>query len=146
MESEPPFWIALAFASGFVALWIGIFQAIAVWGGWKRLAAVYPERALSTIGERFRMRSVQLRRGCNYNNCVSFAASPAGLRMSLIPLMNFGHPPIFLPWDELRAEESTVWRIRVVTLTAARCPEIPIKLRPKLAERLLAAAPSATRW
>ena len=125
----------------FAALWLFIFFVIAHWGGWRRLAEIYPAHGTPT-GERLRMRSAQLRAGCNYNNCVTFVAGPMGLHLSLPFPFGFFHPPVFLPWSELRAGQGTVWRVPVVVLTAVRCPEVPIKLRARLASRLIEAGGS----
>lgn len=138
MENGLPPWSVVAFVAAFAALWLTIFKVVAHWGGWRDLSATYPSQGEPT-GERFRMRSFQLRAGCNYNNCVTLVASPAGLHISMPLPFRFAHPPIFLPWSEIRAERKKVWLVRVVTLTANRCPDVPVKLRPRLAEVLLAA-------
>ena len=135
---------AWAFPVFFVGLWLSIFFVASRWGGWARLAEVHPATG-TPIGERFRMRSAQLRKGCNYNNCITFVTSDLGLTLSMPLPFRFEHPPIFIPWSELRRHDETVWRTRVVVLTSARCPDVPIKLRPALAERLLAPAGSALR-
>ena len=136
-ESSHWLWVPLAFG----ALWVVILQVAARWGGWRVLAEAYPSHGTPT-GQRFRMRSARFRAGCNYNRCITFACGPDGLHLSLPFLLAFGHPPLSLPWSELRAHEDTVWRIPVVVLTTARHPRIPIKLGRDLAERLLAGSGS----
>lgn len=138
MEGGLPEWSWLGFPLLFVALWLAIFKVVSLWGGWHALAVTYPAQG-DAVGERFRMRSVQLRAGCNYNNCVTFVASPAGLQLSMPLPFRFGHPAIFLPWSEIRSERARAWLVPVVSLTALRCPDVPIKLRSRLAERLLQA-------
>ena len=130
-----------AFPPFFAALWIAIFFVVSRWGGWRNLAEAYPAHDVPA-GERLRMRSAQLRAGCNYNNCITFVSGPMGLHMSLPLIFRFFHSPVFLPWSELQVQEERVWRIPVVTLTTVRCPTIPIKLRPRLARRLLEAGGS----
>lgn len=128
-----------AFPVFFCGLWITLFFLIARWGGWRTLAAAYPSSG-TPMGERFRMRSAQLRWGCNYNNCVTFFTSQSGLHLSMPFLFRFGHSPIFLPWSELRAHEERLWSTTVSVITSARCPDVPIKLRKPLASQLLAPA------
>jgi hypothetical protein len=134
-------WIGWGFPVFFVALWVGIFQVVARWGGWRTLAESYPDRGFGD-GERFRMRSAAFRAGCNYNNCITFTASPMGLRLSLPFPFGFGHHPIFLPWGEARVRETTMWRVPVVEITTLRHPDLPIRLQRRFAEKLLAAAGS----
>ena len=132
--SDGIFW--LWFPAFFVALWLCIFYGVSRWGGWRALSSVYPSRGIPS-GARFRMRSVQLRAGCSYNSCVTFISGSDGLHISLPLVFAFQHPPLLLPWSELRATEDHVWFVRIVILTTARCPEIPIKLSRHLATRLL---------
>lgn len=127
------------FGLAFAAFWALLFHVIARVGGWSALAETYPERA-TPVGERFRMRSLQLRVGCNYNGCVTLVASPSGLHLSMPLFFRFGHAPIELPWTELRASRSRSWLMPVIVLTPLRRPEVPVKLSRRFGERLLAAA------
>jgi hypothetical protein len=138
---ESNFAVWWAFPVFFGGLWLILFLLIARWGGWDTLAAAYPSSG-TPMGERFRMRSAQLRWGCSYNNCITFVSSQSGLHLSMPLPFRFGHPPIFIPWSELRAHEERTWFIPVVALTSARCPDIPIKLRKQLAIRILGPAGS----
>ena len=132
-------WQWWVFPAFFGVLWLAIFYVVARWGGWRSLASVYPSRGTPS-GERFRMRSAQLRAGCNYNNCITFFSSPPGLHLSLPFVFRYQHPPMFIPWSELSSREERAWGTPVVVLTAARCPDIPIKLRRHFASRLLSGA------
>ena len=57
------------------------------------------------------MRSAQFRSGCNYNNCITFISGPSGLQISMPFFFRFQHPPIFIPWSELRTHED---RLRTI--------------------------------
>ncbi len=132
-------WLSWVFPLAFVAFWLLLFRLVSAWGGWGLLAEAYPSPG-SPTGERLRMRSAQLRAGCNYNNCITFLASPAGLQLSMPLPFRFAHAPIFLPWSELEARRDRAWLVEVIVLRARRQPGIPIKLHARLAERLLAHA------
>ena len=136
MLEEPVPWLWLG-PVAFAALWLAIFAIVARWGGWIELAKAYPSLG-SPSGNRFRMRSAQIRAGCNYNNCITFVSSQTGLHLSMPFVFSFHHAPVFLPWSDLRADEERSWLMPVVVLTASRCPNIPIKLSRKLARQLLA--------
>lgn len=126
----------------FVALWVAIFQGLARLGGWRELAAAYPPLGITGagLGERLRMRSLQLRRGTNYNNCVTLTAGPSSLRLSLPWLFAWGHPPIEVPWAEITAEPGRALFFPVVTLRCARAPAVPVRMTRRLAETLARAS------
>ncbi len=146
MEGTTEPWAATAAILASVVLslvaWFGSLHAVARWGGWRRLAAAYPAGAVpgSGLGETFRWRSLSMRKGVNYNHCVSLTASPSALRVSMPWIFSAGHPPIEIPWSEIRSEPGRVWWIRVVTLRCARAPSIPVHLRRGVAARLARAS------
>jgi hypothetical protein len=133
--------VPLGFGVLFVGLWVGIFQVLARVGGWRELARAYPPLAIvGSAGETFRMRSAQLRRGVNYNGCITFVAGPAALRLSLPRILAFGHPPIEIPWAEISSEASRSLWVALVTLRCARAPSVPLRLGRRLAESLARAS------
>lgn len=134
--------IPLAFGLAFLALWIGLFRFFAWSGGWRELARAYPPLGLfgAGLGESFRMRSLQLRHGIRYNHCVTLTAGPSALRLSMPWPFAVGHVPIEVPWSEIRTEAGRVWWFALVTLRCARVPDVPIRLRRKLAEALARAS------
>ncbi|MEB2346211.1 MAG: hypothetical protein OZ948_15915 [Deltaproteobacteria bacterium] len=143
MDAPSPSWLVpLGVGIGFVALWVGIFQLLGRVGGWRELARAYPPLGIVSagIGETFRMRSLRLRARIDYNGCVTFTAGPSALRLSLPRPLAFGHPPIEVPWSELRAEAGRALWVPVVTLRCARAPAIPLRMRRALAESLARAS------
>jgi hypothetical protein len=143
MDEEALRWLApLGFGVLFVALWIGTFQVVARVGGWRELAAAYPPLGITGagLGETFRMRSLQLRRGMNYNHCVTLTAGPTALRLALPRIFAWGHPPIEVPWSEITTEAGRAWLVPIVTLHCARVPAAPVRLPRGLARRLAQAS------
>jgi hypothetical protein len=143
MEEVRLWWLTpVAVGVLFVALWVAIFQALARVGGWRELALAYPPLGITGpgLGESFRMRSLQLRRGVNYNNCVTLTAGPSALRLALPRVIALGHPPIEVPWPELTAEAGRALWMPVVTLRCARAPSVPVRMRRRLAETLARAS------
>ncbi|MDJ0785993.1 MAG: hypothetical protein QNK05_04255 [Myxococcota bacterium] len=134
--SDPGAAFAWAFPPFFVGLWLGLFFVVSRWGGWRELAREYPSLGPAS-GTRLRMRSAQLRAGCNYNNCITFVSSPAGLDLSLPWVFRYQHPAIFLPWSELEVRREDTRFGAVVDLLPRRTPGIRIRLRKALAEQLL---------
>jgi len=143
MGDDALWWLApLGFGVFFVTLWMAIFQVVARVGGWRELARAYPPLGITGpgLGESFRMRSLQLRRGVNYNNCVTFTAGPAALRLSLPRIFALGHPPIEVPWPDITAEAGRTLWMPIVTLRCAHAPSVPVRMRRKLAETLARAS------
>lgn len=142
MEGTTDSWLPIASVLGstavFLLIWLGSLHAMARWSGWRQLAAAYPPGDVlgSGLGETFRMRSITMRKGLNYNLCVSLSASPSALRISMPWIVSSGHAPIEVPWSEIRSEPSLVWWIPVVTLRFARAPSVPFSVRRRLAVRL----------
>lgn len=143
MSEQDAWWLApLGFGVLFGALWVAIFQVVARLGGWRELARAYPPLGIvgAGSGETFRFRSVQLRHGVNYNNCVTLVAGPAALRLALPRVFAWGHPPLEVPWGEISVEVGRRFWMRVVTLRCARAPSVPVRMRPRLAETLARAS------
>ena len=121
----------------FLALWLVVSFLIAVFGGWRQLSRSY--RASSDfMGERWRFRSISMRWATGYNNVITIGADPTGLYLSVFFLFRFGHPPLFLPWTELSALRSRHFFVRVVTLSASRHPEVPIRVPARLFTKIAA--------
>ena len=137
---ESSFW--WAFPAFLIATFVFVPNVVARWSGWKRLADAYPER-VEASGERFRWRSARFRAGCNYNNCINFVSGRSGLHLSMPFVFRVGHSPIQIPWDELSAHEETWFLMSIVVLTAARCPDTPIRIHRSLAQRLLSGGTQA---
>jgi hypothetical protein len=146
MDGTADAWISLSALLGsavvFLGIWFASLQVLSRWGGWKQLADHYPPSGIlgSGVGESFRFRSLTLRNGANYNNCVSLMAGPSALRLSMPWLFSAGHAPIEVPWSEIRSEAGRVWWYRVVTLRFARAPSVPLHVRPRLAAGLARAS------
>ena len=74
--------------------------------------------------------------GGGYNNILTVGADPDGMYVSVFVLFRFGHPPLFIPWEDVSAEAKRVWLFNVVILKFARCPSIPFWISRKLADKL----------
>ena len=100
-----PEWFA--FALFFPALWIGIGVFLSRFGGWAALARSYRLTGEFCGGRRWRFRSVVVRqanplRYASYGTGVTLGANVRGLCLAAFPLFRIGHPPLFIPWTDLR--------------------------------------------
>ena len=119
--------IVMAMAGSFVLLWLSVSMLSAKLGAWSKLSNSYAAYGLPT-GKMFRFRSARLGK-VNYNNALNVQVSSRGLYLVPIILFRFGHPPILIPWRDIRLKEkkaifgtNTVLRIgkpEIVTLRFA---------------------------
>jgi hypothetical protein len=133
----PPVWVFLVF---FAVTWMLVSFALSRFGGWTTLAGYYPAEH-PFEGKLIRFQAAQLRRGTNYNGCLNFGASYEGLY--IVPMLPFRafHPPLLIPWTDITARPYKLWRFwNFVELRFQRAPDIPVRIRQSLAEKLAAAS------
>lgn len=53
-----------------------------------------------------------------------------------MPLFRFRHPPLLVPWNEITIAQQKIAFFRFVRFGLGRELEIPLYLRPKLADKL----------
>jgi len=87
----------------FAVIWCAVLRIIAWTSGWTRLAERYPETDAS---QGVKVRDTWITVGwADYNGCVTYIVDAEGLHISLWPVFNIGHAPLFIPWTEMRVEE-----------------------------------------
>ena len=114
-------------------------MAAAVVSGWRALAARFrcdapPYGEVKTAGPLFY--SVYARYWCGYGGVIRFTAAGDALYLSVLFLFRAGHPPLRVPWDEIRfAQTSYLWR-RHVVLTLGNEEHIPMRISQRMARKL----------
>lgn len=97
MRGEPPlFWLFLFFPF----FWVGVSFMLARFAGWSRLADRFTAKAPPT-GKKFWIESGKFG-WVSYNSCLTIHVGPEGLHVAVWPPFRFGHPPLLIPWRELR--------------------------------------------
>ncbi len=119
----------------FVILWVIVAKAISIISGWKELAEKYPVRTPFS-GERHNFQSARMRRGMNFNNCLTVGANHMGLFLSMFVIFRFGHPPIFIPWSEISASLEKGRFGNTIKLSFLRSPGNWLKISQKLYQKL----------
>ena len=121
----------------FIIVWMVVCKLISAVGGWKILSRDY--RANSEFdGKKMWFKSIGLRRGVNYNNCITVGADKYGLYLAVFPIFRIGHPPLFFPWADISTEAGTRRFFgEFVKFTFNKQPEVPVILSQKLAARIL---------
>jgi hypothetical protein len=68
--------------------------------GWRALARIYAAKARAS-GVTYRMQTGKLGL-VNYGGCLTISLSDAGLRLAVWPMFRFAHPPLMIPWSDIR--------------------------------------------
>jgi hypothetical protein len=76
----------------------------------------------------------------NYNNCVTIGANFQGIHLSVLFLFRVGHPPIFIPWEDVTVKPRPRRWLPAVELNFRQRPHVPLIISRRLSERLQAAS------
>ena len=133
-----PLLIALLAVAGFAAVWAAILSLIAAVSGWRRLAQAYPLTS-SFSGRRWRFRSARMRWATNYNGCLTIGANVRGVHLGVLCAFRLGHPPVFVPWPEVRMTAHKGRVFRYLDFTFARAPGVVVGVDERLARIILRA-------
>jgi hypothetical protein len=132
---QHPAAVAVIFPIYFLLLWLLVSTSISFVGGWHSLAEVY-RTPVEFNGQKWGMQSGQMRWLANYNNILTIGASPQGLYLASVFLFRFAHPPLLVPWSEIKLQRKKGWVFEYVTFTLGHELAIPLRIRGKLAAKL----------
>lgn len=122
-----------------VTLLLLVSAVISFIGGWTTLAKRF-RLGQPFVGEKWRGQSAQMRWIAGYGNCLTLGCSPQGLYLAIMPLFRFRHPPLLIPWDEVKISRARILFFQYVRFGLGRDLDVPLYLRPRLADRLQRAA------
>lgn len=123
----------------FVLVWILVSLAVSLWSGWWTLAEYYPGQVYQAV-KTWRFQSASMRMMMGYNNILTVAVGEKGMGFSPFFILRLGHPPLFIPWDQIRARRDRFLFMQVVTLSFKKTPGIVIRISHRLAARVEAAS------
>ena len=132
---QHPSAFVLIFPIYIVCLWCLVAAIVSFVGGWFSLAKLYRTR-VPFSGAKWRMQSGQMRWLANYNNVLTLGVSQQGLYLASMFLFRFMHPPLLVPWSEIKVRRSKGWFFEYVTFTLGHELAIPLRIRKKLAAKL----------
>ena len=133
--NQHPSVFALIFPIYFLFLWLLVGAVVSFIGGWFSLAKVYRTQ-VAFHGAKWRMQSGRMRWLANYNNVLTLGVSQQGLYLASMFLFRFMHPPLLVPWSEIKVRRSKGWVFEYVTFTIGHDLAIPLRVRAKLAAKL----------
>lgn len=102
--------IVLASILAFPVIWFFTVWLISYVGGWRRFAARY--RATHPPSGRVWLGQYALVNGARYGNALNLTVNSMGIFMEPVALFRFNHPPLFIPWSDLRNPTAFTFRGR----------------------------------
>ncbi len=136
------FW-AVIFPAYFISLWLLVSTVISLIGGWFSLSKIYRARG-QFLGTQLRRQSGQMRWLAKYGGVLTLGTNQEGLYLANMFLFRFMHPPLLIPWEQVRIRRGKFWFFEYVTFILGRELAIPLQLRSKLADQLRSMA--GDRW
>jgi hypothetical protein len=129
----------VGFAAGFVALWCAICYLISLLTGWFALARRFRKRSqpygeTRTAGPFFY--TVYLRFWSHYSSVIRFTAASDALYLSVLTFFRVGHPPLRIPWDEIRFGRTKFFLRPYIVLTLGSEEQIPMRISLGMARNL----------
>ena len=118
--------------------WIAFSHLISYLSGWRKLAETYPATQ-PFIGEWIRPWAVSMGWGVNYNGLISIGTDSAGIYLSVFFIFRPGHPPLFIPFEEISGTGKRAWRtmwLNMAKLQFAGCPSTYLLIPMKTARHL----------
>jgi hypothetical protein len=127
----------------FAGLWCLVSFLVGKLSGWSTLE----RRFVSSFpfpGQTWKWKSARLRRGTNYNRCLTIGADPTGLYLATVFFFRIGHTPLFIPWTEIsfHGRRKILW-IEFAEFRLGREEQVPFLIRASLADQIQAAAASS---
>ena len=120
----------------FVCLWLFICAVIGSVGGWSSLSKIFLAQFPFT-GTKWQLQRGQMRLGVGYNGCLTVGANSEGLYLAVFPLFRFMHPPLLVPWNQIKVRRGKSWPWgEYVTFMLGYETAIPLKISGTLAARL----------
>ena len=135
MSFENPVFVVLYV----VALWTGVGFVISLIGGWFDLGRIYRARQ-PFHGQCWHFQDAQFRLIAGYHNVVSVGANAEGLFLSVFFLFRSGHPPLFIPWQDISVRPGRYFWFRVYRFEFRQVPSVRLRLKEKLGTRIQVAA------
>lgn len=130
--------IFLGFPVFFVLFWTAVCYLLGWVGGWQKLAADYHHTA-SFLGQTYNFRNGRMK-WVNYKNVLTLGADTKGLYIAVLFLFRIGHPPLFIPWQDINTtEEKGVFGIDITNFQFLKHPSISLKVWGSVGKQVLQA-------
>ncbi len=117
-------------------VWCLVVWAIAKVSGWQQIARSYPMTQKIPNEKTIGLQSLRIGLFSQYNNSITYGFSDQGMSLQVLSIFRLGHPPIFIPWEDLLAQETRIFKtFPMIRLILVKEPNRKLFLRPKQVER-----------
>jgi hypothetical protein len=123
----------------FIALWCAIGFLVSFISGWLALSRRFkrqsePYGETKTSGPLFY--TVYMRFWGHYSSVIRLTAASDALYVSILFLFRIGHPPLRIPWDEIRFNRTNFFFRTYIVLTLGNEEKIPMRIPLRMARNL----------
>ncbi len=127
------------FAVFFVALWCASCFLISFFTGWFTLARRFKKQSepygeIKTAGPFFY--TVYMRFWSHYYSVIRLTAAGDALYASVLLPFRIGHPPLRIPWNEIKFGRTSHFWITYIELTLGSEERIPMRISRRMARNL----------
>jgi|HubBroStandDraft_2_1064218.scaffolds.fasta_scaffold198180_1 hypothetical protein len=124
---------------GFVALWCASCYLISFSAGWFALSRRFKKQSepygeIRSAGPFFY--TVYMRFWCHFTCLISLTAASDALYVSILFPFRIGHPPLRIPWDEIRFSRTKYFFRTYIALTLGNEEKIPLRIPLRMARNL----------
>lgn len=123
----------------FATLWLTITTILAVFSGWFRLAARFPNQAMEPI-LRLRWQSGMMGLGVSMGGILTLDVCAFGLRVGILRVFGPFCRDFFVPWEDLRVARSTILFWPIAKLQFGEPAIGSLRIPAHVADRLARAA------
>ena len=129
----------LGMAILFVAFWCLVCFLISFFTGWATLSRRFkkqsePQGEIRSAGPLFY--GVYMRFWSHYGSAIRLTAASDALYASMLFLLRVGHPPLRIPWDEIRFGRTKFFFWPYIVLTLGNEEKIPMRISLRMARNL----------
>jgi hypothetical protein len=123
----------------FIAFWCAIGYLVGFLTGWLALARRFikqsePYGEIRSAGPFFY--TVYMRFWGHYSSVIRLTAASDALYASVLFLFRIGHPPLRIPWDEIRFGRTKFFFRTNIVLTLGNAEKIPMRISLRMARNL----------
>lgn len=134
-------WFAnpLVFILSFVAFWCAVCFLISFITGWYALALHFRAQT-EPLGETLSagpfFYTIYMRFWSHYSSVIRLTAASDALYLAVLFPFRVGHPPLRIPWDEIKLGRAQRFFITKVELTLGNQEKIPMRISQRMARNL----------
>ena len=123
----------------FIAFWCAIGYFVSFLTGWLALARRFKKQSepygeIRSAGPFFY--TVYMRFWGHYSSVIRLTAASDALYVSILFPFRIGHPPLRIPWDEIRFGRTKFFFRTFVVLTLGNQEKIPLRIPLRMARNL----------